>query len=147
MTQENFATDAHGTQHWPTEVRYKRAERALVISFDNGARATLPAEYLRVESPSAEVQGHSPDQKQTVPGKRSVAVAELEPIGNYAVRLIFDDGHDTGIFSWKYLYELGMEYDERWARYLSALEAQGLNRDTAPHRHGPSCGSGGGGCG
>ncbi|HZS84351.1 MAG TPA: DUF971 domain-containing protein [Stellaceae bacterium] len=116
------------TAHWPTEIRLKRAEKAIEIAFDDGARFRLPAEYLRVESPSAEVQGHSPTQKQLVPGKSQVAILRLEPVGNYAIRIVFDDGHDTGIFSWKYLYQLGEEQPTRWAAYLAALEKRGLDR-------------------
>jgi DUF971 family protein len=113
---------------WPTELTLKRAERRLDVAFDDGTRASLPAEYLRVESPSAEVQGHGAGQKVTVPGKSAVGIAGLEPVGNYAVRILFDDQHDTGIFTWRYLRELGLEYDTRWAAYLAALEAQGLKR-------------------
>jgi DUF971 family protein len=112
-----------------TEIRLNRAERRLDVTFDDGTRASLPAEYLRVESPSAEVQGHSPDQRQIVGGKRLVAIAAIEPVGNYAVRLIFDDRHDTGIFSWDYLHELGREQERRWAAYLKALAAKGLSRE------------------
>jgi DUF971 family protein len=119
---------AFDTAHWPTEIRLKRAEKALEIAFDDGAQFRLPAEYLRVESPSAEVQGHSPSQKQLVPGKAQVGIERVEPVGNYAIRIIFDDRHDTGIFSWKYLYELGQEQDRRWHEYLAALAQQGLKR-------------------
>ena len=115
----------------PTEIRLNRAERLLHVAFDDGSAFALPAEYLRVESPSAEVQGHSPDQKQIVPGKRRVAVTTIEPVGNYAVRLVFDDRHDTGIYSWEYLLELGREHDKRWSDYLAALELRGMNRDRA----------------
>jgi DUF971 family protein len=113
---------------WPLELTLKRAERRLDVAFDDGFKAALPAEYLRVESPSAEVQGHGADQKVTVAGKRSVGIAGLEPVGNYAVRIQFDDRHDTGIFTWRYLHQLGREYETRWAAYLVALEAQGLQR-------------------
>ncbi|MEJ0018100.1 MAG: DUF971 domain-containing protein [Acetobacteraceae bacterium] len=112
-----------------TEIRLNKAEGVLHVAFDDGARFALPAEYLRVESPSAEVQGHGPHQKKTVPGKRSVAIIGIEPVGNYAVRLLFDDTHDTGIYSWEYLHELGREQDRRWAAYLDALESRGMNRD------------------
>ncbi|MGE0225923.1 MAG: gamma-butyrobetaine hydroxylase-like domain-containing protein [Porticoccaceae bacterium] len=111
-----------------TEIRLDRRERVLHVSFDDGGVFALPAEYLRVESPSAEVQGHGPDQKQIVPNKRSVAITAIEPVGNYAVRLVFDDGHDTGIFSWDYLHELGLERERRWSRYLDALSQRGLSR-------------------
>ena len=121
-------TDRGGTARWPTELRLKRAERRLDITFDDGTHFALPAEYLRVESPSAEVQGHGPGQRQTVGGKAQVGIARIEPVGNYAVRLIFDDGHDTGIYSWTYLHELGREQESRWARYLEDLAKAGLNR-------------------
>ena len=114
--------------HWPTELRLKSAERRLDVTFEDGTQFQLPAEYLRVESPSAEVQGHGPSQKQTVPGKAQVAISKIEPVGNYAVRLIFDDRHDTGIFSWSYLYHLGTEQEKRWADYRAALEKAGLSR-------------------
>src|SRR5205814_4191978 len=97
------------TQHWPVEIRLKQAEKLLEIDFDDGARFRLPAEYLRVESPSAEVQGHSPSQKQLVHGRAHVGITAIEAVGNYAVRLVFDDLHDTGIYSWTYLYKLGIE--------------------------------------
>ena len=124
-----MSEDRFSTAHWPTEIRLKAAEKRLEVDFDDGASFSLPAGYLRVESPSAEVQGHSPDQKQLVPGRRHVGILELVPVGNYAVRIKFDDLHDTGIFSWKYLYELGTEQDQRWAAYVAALEAKGLSRD------------------
>jgi DUF971 family protein len=113
---------------WPVEIRLKRAERVLEIGFDTGARFYLPAEYLRVESPSAEVQGHGPGQRQTVAGRATVGIERVEPVGNYAVRLVFDDGHDTGIYSWALLHTLGVEQAERWQTYLKELEAKGLSR-------------------
>jgi len=112
-----------------TEIRFNRTERVLEVAFDDGARFALPAEYLRVESPSAEVQGHGPHQKQAVPGRRHVGIINIEPVGNYAVRLVFDDLHDTGIYSWEYLHELGREQSTRWPAYLAALEARGLSRE------------------
>jgi DUF971 family protein len=121
------------TPHWPTEIRLKTAEKLLEIDFDDGARFRLPAEYLRVESPSAEVQGHSADQKQLVHGRRHVGILGVEPVGNYAVRIRFDDLHDTGIYSWNYLYKLGIEQEARWRAYLAELEAKGLSRDPARH--------------
>ncbi len=111
------------------EIRLNRADRLLHVAFDDGTRFSLPAEYLRVESPSAEVRGHSPHQKQIVPGKRDVAIIGIEPVGNYAVRLVFDDLHDTGIYSWEYLHDLGRERDLRWPAYLAALTARGLQRE------------------
>ena len=107
----------------------RRAENRLDITFGNGAVANLPAEYLRVESPSAEVQGHARSEKRLVSGKRAVGIGAIEPVGNYAVRLTFSDGHDTGIFSWDYLQQLGEEQASRWASYLRALQAAGLSRD------------------
>jgi DUF971 family protein len=117
------------SEPWPLEIRVKRAERCLEIDFDDGQSFTLPAELLRVESPSAEVQGHTPSQKVVVAGKRHVAIRDLEPVGNYAVRIVFDDGHDTGIYSWPYLYRLGRERERIWQAYLEALAARGLSRD------------------
>lgn len=105
---------------WPTELRLDGAKRDLTVAFDSGERFTLPAEYLRVESPSAEVQGHGPGQKQVVTGKEHVKIVALEPVGNYAVRIRFDDGHDTGLFTWDYLHELGREHRAKWATYLKA---------------------------
>jgi len=113
----------------PTELRLKQAERRLEVDFDDGSRFAFAAEYLRVESPSAEVQGHGPNERRTVPGKRQVGIAGLEPVGHYAVRILFDDTHDTGIFSWDYLFKLGREQAQRWPAYLAALAAQGLSRD------------------
>lgn len=113
----------------PTEIRLDRATRVLHVSFDDGTDYALPAEYLRVESPSAEVQGHRPDQKQTVAGRRYVGIIGVEPVGHYAVRLVFDDLHDSGIFSWDYLATLGQEHDRRWPAYLDALASRGLSRD------------------
>ena len=117
------------TRHWPVELRLKQAEKRLEIDFDDGRSFSLPAELLRVESPSAEVQGHGASQKQVVAGRREVGIIALEPVGNYAIRIKFDDLHDTGIFSWQYLRELGENQDRLWADYLKALEAKGLSRD------------------
>ncbi|MBV9964429.1 MAG: DUF971 domain-containing protein [Alphaproteobacteria bacterium] len=114
---------------WPVELRLKKAEKRLDIAFDNGKRFSLPAEYLRVESPSAEVQGHGPGEKIVVAERAHVGIMDLEPVGNYAVRIKFDDLHDTGIFSWDYLYQLGIEHDRRWPDYLAALAAKGLSRE------------------
>jgi DUF971 family protein len=114
---------------WPLELRLKRAEKMLEVSFDDGRRFSLAAEYLRVESPSAEVQGHGPGQKTLVPGRAHVGIIGLEPVGNYAVRIIFDDLHETGIYSWAYLYQLGIERERRWRDYLEALAAHGLSRE------------------
>jgi DUF971 family protein len=122
-------SDVQGNRHHPSEIRLKRDERALEIDFEDGRSFRLPAELLRVESPSADVQGHHPDEKTIVPGKRNVAVVGVEPVGSYALRIIFDDGHDTGLFSWDYLYRLGAEHDRIWQTYLDALAARGLDRD------------------
>ena len=115
-------------ESWPTEIRLKKDRRSLVVRFDDGAEFDLPAELLRVLSPAAEVQGHSPEQRQTVGGKIGVAISAVDPVGNYAVRLTFSDGHDTGLFSWSYLRRLGNERERLWADYLADLEAKGLGR-------------------
>ena len=114
---------------WPVELRLKRAEKRLDVEFDDGKRFSLLAEYLRVESPSAEVQGHGPGEKRIVAERAHVGILDLEPVGNYAVRIKFDDLHDTGIFSWDYLYPLGLGHDKRWRDYLAALAAKGLSRE------------------
>jgi DUF971 family protein len=114
---------------WPVELRLKQAEKRLDVEFDDGKKFSLPAEYLRVESPSAEVQGHGPGEKTIVAGRAHVGIMALEPVGNYAVRIRFDDLHDTGIYSWDYLYQLGVEYDRRWQDYLAAIDARGLSRE------------------
>lgn len=113
---------------WPTELRLDPSRTKLTVAFDNGDRFELAAEYLRVESPSAEVQGHGGDQKTIVGGKRHVAIERLEPVGNYAVRICFDDGHDSGLFSWDYLHELGRDRNRKWDEYVRALRIQGLSR-------------------
>ena len=128
-TSETKGPDRFSTKVWPTEIKLHKADKVLEVAFDNGEVFKYPAEYLRVESPSAEVQGHSPSQKKTVPGRRHVGIMNLDTVGNYAVRIVFDDLHDSGIFSWQYLYELGADQDVRWANYLAALSAQGLSRD------------------
>jgi DUF971 family protein len=118
------------TAPWPRELVLSREERLLRVTFDDGSAFALPAEYLRTHSPSAEVQGHSAAERRTVGGKMAVAISAIEPVGNYAVRLIFDDGHTTGLYSWSYLHELGREMETRWRRYLEELAAQGLSRQT-----------------
>ncbi len=112
----------------PTDITLHRASHALEVAFDNGERFTLPCEYLRVHSPSAEVQGHGHGQQVLVPGKRDVNIDAIEPVGNYGVLLRFSDGHATGIFSWSTLYELGRDHERNWQAYLDALEANGLRR-------------------
>jgi DUF971 family protein len=105
---------------WPTELRRNPAHDRLTVTFDNGERFILAAEYLRVESPSAEVRGHGGGPKQIVRGKENVTIAALEPVGNYAVRIIFDDGHDSGLYSWDFLATLGRDHDRIWNEYLKA---------------------------
>lgn len=116
---------------WPTEIALRDGGHTLAVTFEDGAAFALPAEYLRVMSPSAEVQGHSRRERKTLGGKRNVAVIGVDPIGSYAVRLSFDDMHSTGLFTWSYLYELGQDQTEKWASYLADLETQGLSRDRA----------------
>jgi DUF971 family protein len=105
---------------WPTELRLNAGHDVLTVAFDSGARFELGAEYLRVESPSAEVRGHGGGPKTIVTGKQDVEINGLEPVGNYAVRIGFDDGHDSGLYSWAYLYKLGAQKDRIWAEYLKA---------------------------
>jgi DUF971 family protein len=115
----------------PTELRLRKNKAELLVTFDTGEAYELPAEFLRVHSPSAEVQGHSPDERKTIGGKRSVVVLEVQPVGNYAVRLVFDDLHSTGIFSWDYLAELGRNREEYWSVYLAELADKKLSRAPA----------------
>jgi len=115
---------------WPTEITLHQASRRLDVTFDDGRSYQFPIEYLRVYSPSAEVIGHGPGQEVLQTGKRLVGIEELLPVGTYAVQIRFSDGHDTGIFSWDYLKELGVNQDENWARYLNRIEAAGASRDT-----------------
>jgi DUF971 family protein len=123
-------------QPWPNELRLHKDRRTLTVSFEGGERFDLPAEYLRVKSPSAEVQGHSAEERKTVPGKINVAILEVLPVGNYAVRLTFDDMHSTGIYSWDYLRELGRNQPKYWQDYLDELAAKNLSREpqAAPGR-------------
>jgi DUF971 family protein len=114
---------------WPTELRLSKDKKTLSVTFESGEMFKLPAEYLRVTSPSAEVQGHSPHERKTVAGKRNVAILEIHPIGNYAVRLVFDDMHSTGIYSWDYLFRLGSDYNRIWQEYLDELASKNLSRD------------------
>lgn len=114
---------------WPTELKVSKDRRVLSVSFNDGVTAALPAEMLRVLSPSAEVQGHGPGQKVTVPGKREVAISAVAPTGNYAVRIAFDDGHDSGIFTWTYLRELGESGEAKFAEYERELAEKRLSRD------------------
>jgi DUF971 family protein len=113
---------------WPTDLTYDSPAKVLRVAFDDGRAFDLPAEYLRVESPSAEVQDHNPSERVLVDQRAHVGIIDLEPVGNYAVRIVFDDLHDTGIYSWRYLHELGTTYADRWRAYLEALAARGLSR-------------------
>jgi len=121
-------TEPDETRPWPTELRLAKDRRTLAVAFEGGKSFALPAEYLRVKSPSAEVQGHAPDERKTVPGKKDVAITAVDPIGNYAVRLAFDDLHSTGIFTWDYLLELGENQERYWQDYLKELAEKGLTR-------------------
>lgn len=117
---------------WPVEIRLQQAENILEISFDDGGRFRFSAEFLRAHSPSAEVKGHGQGQAVVVAGKRNVAIARLDPVGNYALRIHFDDGHDTGLYSWAYFHQLGLAQDALWTDYLQKLDQKGLSRDPAP---------------
>lgn len=131
-------SETFGSQHVPTEIKVKKAEKRLEVVFDDGAAFSLPAELLRVESPSAEVQGHGPGEKKLVAGRSHVGIIAVEPVGNYAVKIVFDDLHDSGIYTWDYLYELGRNQDQLWGDYLAALDAAGLSR----HPNATSAGQG-----
>ena len=114
----------------PTEVNFHKVSRILELKFNDGLAFELPTEYLRVYSPSAEVQGHGIGQEVLQIGKEDVNIGRIEPVGHYALQLIFDDNHDTGIYSWEYLYQLGANYEKKWAQYLERLEAAGHKRKT-----------------
>ena len=116
---------------WPTELRLQKDRKTLAVTFEDGQSFALPAEYLRVRSPSAEVQGHSAAERRVVAGKRDVQILEVHPVGNYAVRLVFDDMHSTGIFTWDYLFELGRNRERYWSDYLNELAAKKLSRAPA----------------
>ena len=119
---------------WPTEIRLSKDRRTLTVTFEDGASYALPAEYLRVESPSAEVQGHGPNEKKVIAGKRDVEIIGVDPVGNYAVKLRFDDMHDTGIYGWELLAEMGRGYEAKWGAYLDALAQRGASREPARPR-------------
>lgn len=123
------AREGFETRHWPLEIRLKRAEKLLEIDWDDGVTHVLPAELLRVESPSAEIQGHGQEEKTILPGRRHVGILGVDAVGHYAVRLRFDDLHDTGLYSWRYLRALGEQKDAVWQAYLDALKGKGLSRD------------------
>jgi len=126
-------SEAHA-EHWPTELRLHKDRKTLTVTFGGGASFDLSAEYLRVKSPSAEVQGHAPEERKTVGGKKNVMILEVQPVGNYAVRLVFDDMHSTGIYSWDYLHELGTNREAYWRDYLDELAAKNMSREP-PQRH------------
>jgi len=113
----------------PTEIRLRKEPRVLVIAFDDDSEFEYTFEYLRVHSPSAEVRGHGPGQETLQTGKESVLITGIDPVGHYAVRLVFDDGHDTGLYNWEYLYELGRDMDANWQHYLDRLESEGYPRE------------------
>ena len=117
--------------HNPSEIKLRKKSRRLVVTFDDGNVFDLPFEFLRVHSPSAEVKGHGPGQETLQTGKENVSIVDIQPVGHYAVRLIFDDGHDSGLFTWNYLHELGSEQASRWQAYLDRLKAAGYARQPA----------------
>lgn len=123
-----MSDDRFDSPVWPAEIRVARDRRSLTVGFQDGPTVTIPAELLRVESPSAEVQGHGAGQKTLVAGKADVAIAAVEPVGNYAIRIGFDDGHSTGIYTWRYLHKLGTEAEALLAAYAAALADKGLRR-------------------
>ena len=112
----------------PTEVNFHKLSRVLELSFEDGTNFKLPTEYLRVYSPSAEVQGHGPGQEKLQLGKEDVNITQIDPVGHYALKLVLDDNHDSGIFSWEYLHNLGSNYEEKWKRYLERLAEAGYER-------------------
>jgi DUF971 family protein len=112
----------------PTEIKLRKASRLLAVAYDDGAVFELPFEYLRVHSPSAEVRGHGPGQERLQVGKENVILERVEPVGHYAVRLVFDDGHDSGLYTWAYLRELGEQQATKWQSYLDRLQAEGYSR-------------------
>ena len=128
MTKPTEKPQISGTEVWPEEIRLSKSKDQLNVSFDNGTSFQIPAELLRVESPSAEVQGHGVGQKTTPAGKQNILINSVEPVGNYAIRIGFSDGHNTGIFSWNLLYDYGTRQDELMANYLSRLASEGISR-------------------
>jgi DUF971 family protein len=130
MDEQPMTQDPQAAQAWPSELRLNAEKDTLRVAFMDGSSAAFSAELLRVMSPSAEVQGHSASERRLISGKRSVRISQIEPVGNYAVRLIFSDGHRTGIFSWSYLHELARDQDARWNAYLKELSEAGKSRDS-----------------
>jgi DUF971 family protein len=113
----------------PTEIRLHKKSKTVDITFENGLMVKLPCEYLRVFSPSAEVRGHSKEQRKLVAGKKNVSIINIEPVGSYAVKFIFDDGHSTGLYTWETLYELSIHFKQNWQDYLNRMEATKLSRE------------------
>ena len=136
-------TQLHSLQPHPTEIKLHQQSRTLEIAFDDGARFNMPFEYLRVQTPSAEARGHGPGQETLQVGKINVNLLNVEPVGTYALKLIFDDGHDSGLYTWEYLYELGQHQDAIWNEYLQKLETAGASREPSNENPASSCGSGG----
>lgn len=122
------------SENWPSELRLRKDRKTLSVTYDGIGSFDLPAEFLRVKSPSAEVQGHSAEERKTVPGKRAVEIIEVLPVGNYAIRLVFDDMHSTGIYGWDFLLDLGRNYPGYWQDYLDELAAKNLSRDPPARR-------------
>lgn len=122
-------TENGAQEVWASELRLNPQKSELSVTFTDGTVGRLPAELLRVVSPSAEVQGHSPSERKLVPGKRDVTIRAIEPVGHYAVRLVFSDGHNTGLYSWRYLHEITLRKEEMWSGYLEELAAAGASRD------------------
>ena len=118
------------SKHHPTDIQLHRTSRVLEVHFDDGYQCALPCEYLRVFSPSAEVRGHGLPEPLLVIGKQNVNNNAIEPVGQYAVKLVFDDGHDSGLYDWDFLYQLGQDYSSNWTRYLERLAAAGITRET-----------------
>lgn len=114
---------------WPVEIQLQKSDRKLIIEFDDGFHFEYSAEYLRIESPSAEVKGHGSSQRKILTGCKNIGIESIESIGNYAIRILFTDSHNTGIYSWEYLYNLGKQYEIKWNRYLHILDALGLSRE------------------
>jgi len=131
----------------PTEITVHSASRVLEVAYEDGARFRLPFEFLRVYSPSAEVRGHGVGQETLQVGKRDVLISGVEPVGHYAIKLVFSDGHDSGIFTWDYLFELGSDQDALWADYLGRLEAADASRDPDDPRNAPFAAAPGRSCG
>lgn len=131
----------------PTEIKLHQASRVMELSFDNGSAFRLPYEFLRVYSPSAEVRGHGPGQETLQTGKKDIEIVDLQPMGHYAVKLIFSDGHDTGIYSWDLLYNMGMHQEAMWLEYLGKIESACASREAAHEDGGCGGGGHGGGCG